>query len=156
MWHLYSREVWGTYKVKSILLFEKVLLELFLNFGWHLIYQNWSQYSNFTIEKGIKCLFVFLLYSECLHVYLWKPTATESPFNSFTLCLLITHCVFMNITWCKILNIRWFLASSINFCTSKFTNLDMACHKKVLDLWLYAISLQHCMYILKFLKYFNI
>ena len=39
------------------------VLELFLSFKskWHIIYQNWSRHSNYTIEKGWKILTVLLI-----------------------------------------------------------------------------------------------
>ena len=36
---------------------------------WHLIYENWSRHSNFTIEKVLKILLVILiLFSKCFHL----------------------------------------------------------------------------------------
>ena len=44
------------------------VLERFSALSWHLIYQNCSRHSNFTIEKDQKFLLFSLLCSECFHI----------------------------------------------------------------------------------------
>ena len=48
----------------------------FSTLKWHPIYQNWPRHSNFTTETGL----TILIFSECFHLYLRKPTVAVPSF----------------------------------------------------------------------------
>ena len=74
-----SKPKWGTLQVKPIFSFY-LMYQSFLFFSFkmspHLSkFQNWSQCSNFTIEKGSSC---FLYYFLNVFIYIWLRT--QPPF----------------------------------------------------------------------------